>query len=131
MAIQRKFYGIGLIDYIIHYTEKIAKDNDLSVFKLAVIPANGRVINTYMRHGYRITEYFKVYAGSGFPYRFRCILKKDLLATDSSKEPIARCEISCTDWKKLTTIISRGYIGVRFVRSEDIASPEKFSSWPE
>lgn len=125
-AIKPEFYGIGLSDYMIHSTEQIAKKIGLTVCKLAVIPANGRVINTYMRHGYLITEYFTVQVGEGYPDRFRCIMKKNLQVSPQKKILLDCCEVSCMDEAKLAEIITQGYVGVRFIKiSENNLSENK------
>ncbi len=116
-AIKKKWYGTGLGDYIINSTEMIAIENHLNKCKLFVIPANGRVINTYSRHGYQITGFFGVHTELGCPSKFRGIMEKNLKNEPQDKAVIDRQEISCTDELKLTEIIKLGYVGVGFIET--------------
>lgn len=118
-AIKKEFYGLGLSQYIVDLTEKIAKASGLALSRVAVIPENGRAVNAFMKNGYQITAYVLSYFGPRYPNTFRCIMQKNFSENKDNKIVIDSCEVLCTNETAIKQIIDAGYIGTRFIRSID------------
>ncbi|CDZ77251.1 hypothetical protein BN59_01533 [Legionella massiliensis] len=115
-AIKKEFYGLGLSEYFIKLTEQIAKEHALQYCQLAVIPQNGRVISTYMKHGYKIVKTVPAYLGAEYPDTFRCIMEKNLSETTSNLKTVNRCTVSALDDEQLTQLTNNGYVGTCFIK---------------
>lgn len=117
-AIKEEYYGVGLSTYIITSTENMAKQARLTKCQMAIMPANGRVINAYMKHGYQIVDYIKNHSTHASPDRLRCIMEKNLEAPTNNKIIIDTIKVSCSNEDELKKLIDDGYRGVRLIRGD-------------
>lgn len=117
VALKPEFHGQGLIQMILHVTEQIANENNLSICRLAAIPLNGRAINAYLKWGYKITACVEAFFGDQYPDSFRFILEKNLL-DNKMQEYSEQCEIYCYENEKLKHATDNGYVGISLIASE-------------
>lgn len=120
LAIKQEFYGKGLCQYVINITEKLAKESDLVSCQLAVIPENGRVINAYLKQGYKIVKCTRLYSEPQNPGKFRCIMQKNLKKNSDVLTVIDRIEAFCVDEEHLMQLTIQGYVGTAYKRNESL-----------
>ncbi|TAK76823.1 MAG: GNAT family N-acetyltransferase [Gammaproteobacteria bacterium] len=118
VAIKENFHGIGLSQYILNLAEEKTKELHLSSCKLAVIPLNGRAVNAYLKHGYKIITCVTAFFGPHYPDSFRFIMEKNLAPDEKASVPRDGQAVSCADYTQLKNATDRGYVGVRLIRSE-------------
>jgi GNAT superfamily N-acetyltransferase len=122
IAIQREFYGLGIGQYILKLAEKKARDANLTLCRLLVIPMNGRAIKCYLNYGYHIVQYVTAAWGPKYPNTFRLIMEKSLSNTPTKVSSPDTIEIICTDKEKIKRVIDSGYLGDELVRQENNAN---------
>jgi ribosomal protein S18 acetylase RimI-like enzyme len=119
IVIKENFYGKGIGQYVLDLAEEQAKETNLSLCKLAVIPLNGRALNLYFKQGYKITYCLSNFSGSENPGSFHLIMEKNLLGINQVNTISERLTIICTDYNKLEAVLENGYIGTSISSQSD------------
>lgn len=125
LAIKQEFYGLGLCQYAINLTEKMAKEAGLASCQLAVIPENGRVISAYLKQGYKIIKCIRSYAETHYLGAFRCIMEKSLRKSVDRYTVLDRIEVLCVDEEQLMQLTTQGYVGVAYKKSSEHCAKNK------
>lgn len=115
IAIDKKFQGKGIVQYVLTLADKIAGEH-LSRCSLSVSPMNGRALNAYLKFGYQIVDAVSSFFGHHYPNTFRLVMEKSQL--NGKKKIIDEFDVSCINYEKLKNTISSGYIGVGLIVSE-------------
>lgn len=118
-AIKKNFQGIGLSKYVLKLAEKTAIKNQVNFCRLAAIPLNGRAVNAYLKHGYRITSCIEGFFGENYPDSFRFIMELNVHNKDNANDLTHAHEVLCSDYERLKNLTDQGYIGFHLIQAKN------------
>lgn len=108
----------GLGTYLLELADQEAGSRGLARCTLSVDPLNGRGVNAYLKHGYRITDYRKAYFGPEHPNTDRFWMVKQFHGEKNDFAEDIK-EVVCGDSQGLQAVLRDGYIGVSLIRGVD------------
>lgn len=115
IAVHPDYRDNGVGTYLLGIADREALERGLEKCSLSVDPYNGRGVNTYLKHGYKVTEYKRAYFGSEYPSTDRFWMEK-LLKKQNTLGEIG-IEIVVSDSVSLEMALAEGFVGVSLIRS--------------
>jgi ribosomal protein S18 acetylase RimI-like enzyme len=116
LSVHPEFRDHGLGTAFLQKADTVALEMKLPRTTLAVDPWNGRGVNTYLRHGYKIVDLKEAYFGPDYPQSQRFIMVKELAKEKFPYTESIDFQVDASEDIKYA--LSLGFVGTRLLRSE-------------
>ncbi len=117
IAVHPDYRDQGVGTFILQLADQEARERGLNKCTLSVDPFNGRGVNAYLKHGYRITAYKKAYFGPEHPNTDRFFMEMEL--KDQKDLSGEKRELRVDNVKGMESALQEGFLGVSLTRASD------------
>lgn len=116
LVIHHEYRDKGLAKHILQRIDEIAKEHKCDQCTLTVDPFNGRGVYSYLRHGYKITEFR---ANEYGPNSDRFFMLKPLLSLPEDEKEEQHVKVLVNDSTQMEKLLKDGFVGIELIRGKD------------